>query len=90
MTVVYISLIISIIILTIYFVIKSINFRKFLTGAFFVSGGIQLYLAFAKVSIPVLGTNIVQRAELGYVRGILHLILCLVCFYFGFIKKPKQ
>jgi len=50
----------------------------------------QLYLAFAKVSIPVLGTDIVQTSELGYARGVLHLVLCLFCFYFGFIKKPKQ
>ncbi len=72
-----------------YFVIKSVDFRKFLAGAFFVSGGIQLYLAFAKVSIPVLGTNIVQNPDLGYFRGTLHLVLCFVCFYFGFIRKPK-
>lgn len=90
MTAIYIILILSIILLTIYFVIKSVDFRKFLAGAFFVSGGIQLYLAVAKVSVPVLGTAIVQNAELGYTRGVLHLVLCLVCFYFGFIKKPKQ
>jgi hypothetical protein len=90
MTAIYIILIISIILLTIYFVIKSIDFRKFLTGAFFVSGGIQIYLAFAKVSIPVLGTDIVQNSELGYARGVLHLVLCLICFYFGFIKQPKR
>jgi hypothetical protein len=90
MTAIYTIIILSIIILTIYYVIKSVDFRKFLTGAFFVSGGIQLYLAFAKVSIPVLGTDIVQNSELGYARGILHLILCLVCFYFGFIKKLKN
>ena len=90
MTAILIILVLSIIILTIYFVIKSVDFRKFLTGAFFVSGGIQLYLAFAKVSIPVLGTDIVQASELGYARGVLHLVLCVVCFYFGFIKKSKQ
>jgi uncharacterized membrane protein len=90
MTAIYILLILCILIVTIYFAIKSVDFRKFLSGAFFVSGGVQLYLAFAKVSIPVLGTDVVQHAELGYARGILHLILCLVCFYFGFIKKPKQ
>jgi hypothetical protein len=87
---IYIILILSVIALAIYFVIKSVDFRKFLTGAFFVSAGIQLYLAYAKVSIPVLGTDIVQNSELGYTRGALHLVLCLVCFYFGFIKKPKQ
>ena len=90
MIVFYILLILSIIILTAYFVIKSVDFRKFLAGAFFVSGGIQLYLAFAKISIPVVGTNIIQTAELGYVRGTLHLVLFALCFYFGFIKKPKQ
>jgi hypothetical protein len=90
MIVIYIILILSVIALAIYFVIKSVDFRKFLTGAFFVSAGIQLYLAYAKVSIPVLGTDIIQNSELGYTRGVLHLLLCLVCFYFGFIKKPKQ
>jgi hypothetical protein len=90
MIAIYIILILSIILLTIYFVIKSVDFRKFLTGAFFVSGGIQLYLAFAKVSIPILGTDLVQNPELGYARGSLHLVLCLICLYFGFIKKSKQ
>lgn len=90
MTAIYIILILSIILLTVYFIIISVDFRKFLTGAFFVSGGIQLYLAFAKVSIPVLGTDIVQNSELGYVRGTLHLALCLICFYFGFIKNKKK
>ena len=90
MTAIYLILILSFIALAIYFVIKSVDFRKFLTGAFFVSAGIQLYLAYAKVSIPVLGTDIVQNSELGYARGALHLVLCLVCFYFGFIKKSKQ
>jgi len=90
MSAIYIILIISIIALTLYFVIKSVEFRKFLTGAFFVSAGIQLYLAYAKVSIPVLGTDIVQTSELGYTRGVLHLALCLLCFYFGFIKKAKK
>jgi len=90
MTVFYIVLILSILLLTIYFVIKSVDFRKFLTGAFFVSGGVQLYLAFVNVSIPVLGTEIVQTSETGYIRGVLHLVLCLVCFYLGFIKKTKK
>jgi multisubunit Na+/H+ antiporter MnhC subunit len=89
MKLLYILLILSVIILTIYFVIKSRDFRKFLAGAFFVSGGIQLYLAVANVSIPVLGTDIVQGAELGYARGAFHLMLFLVFLYFGFIKKPK-
>ena len=76
MTAIYIVLILSAIVLTAYFVIKRVDFRKFLAGAFFVSGGIQLYLAYAKVSIPVLGTAIVQNSEIGYARGSMHLILC--------------
>ena len=87
MNAISIILILSIIVLTIYFVIKSVDFRKFLTGAFFVSGGIQLYLAYAKVSIPLIGSEIVQNSEVGYIRGVVHLILCLICFYFGFIRK---
>jgi hypothetical protein len=90
MTAIFVLLILAIILLVVYFFMKSVDFRKFLTGAFFVSGGIQLYLAYAKVSIPVLGTDIVQTSQLGYARGVLHLVLCLICFYFGFIKKPKQ
>ncbi len=90
MNILYGIIILLVILVTGYFVIKSVDFRKFLAGAFFVSGGIQLYLAFAKVSIPVLGTNIMQNPDLGYFRGTLHLVLCLVCFYFGFIRKPKK
>lgn len=90
MTILLIAPILVLILLTGYFAIKSVEFRKFLTGAFFVSGGVQIYLAFAKVSIPVLGTNIVQDSNLGYTRGVLHMILCSVCFYFGFIKNSKN
>ena len=90
MTAIYIILILLVITSSIYFVIKSLDFRKFLTGAFFVSAGIQIYLAYAKVSIPLLGTDIVQTSDVGYTRGVLHLVLCLVCFYFGFIKKTRQ
>jgi hypothetical protein len=71
MTALYIILVLSMIALTLYFVIKSVDFRKFLTGAFFVSAGVQLYLAYAKVSIPVVGTDIVQTSEVGYTRGII-------------------
>lgn len=86
---IYTLAILSITILTIYFGIKSIDFRKFLAGAFFVSAGIQLYLAYANVPIPLVGTDLVQTSEVGYTRGALHFVLFLVCFYFGFIKKSK-
>jgi hypothetical protein len=75
---------------TIYFAIKSRGFRKFLCGAFFVSGGIQLYLYFAQVSVPLLGTDFVQTPSLSGVRSIIHFILFFITLYFGFIRKPKD
>jgi hypothetical protein len=75
-------------VLTIYYVRKSIEFRKFLCGAFFVSGGIQLYLSLANVSIPLLGTDLIQTPETGLIRCIPHFIFSILSFYFGFIKKP--
>lgn len=76
-------------ILTIYYIRKSVEFRKFLAGAFFVSGGIQLYLSLANVSIPLLGTNFIQTPEIGAIRCIPHFVFSILCFYFGFIKKNK-
>jgi hypothetical protein len=75
---------------TLYFAIRSREFRKFLAGAFFVSGGMQFYFYLANVSIPLLGTSIVQTPGLSGVRSILHFIFFLLTFYFGFIKKPKH
>jgi hypothetical protein len=75
---------------TLYFAIRSREFRKFLAGAFFVSGGMQFYFYLANVSVPLVGTSIVQTPELSGVRSILHFILFLVTFYFGFIRKPKD
>jgi hypothetical protein len=65
------------------------EFRKFLAGAFFVSWGIQLYLYFAKVSVPLLGTNFVFTPEVSGVRSIPHFIFFVLCLYFGFFSKPK-
>jgi hypothetical protein len=65
------------------------EFRKFLAGAFFVSWGIQLYLYFAKVSVPLLGTNLVFTPEISGARSIPHFIFFLICLYFGFFSKPK-
>jgi hypothetical protein len=75
---------------TLYFAWRSREFRKFLADAFFVSGGIQFYLYLAKVSVPLLGTNLVLTPEISGWRSIVHFILFGLCFYFGFIKKPKS
>lgn len=64
--------------------------RKFLAGAFLVSGGIQLYLYAAGVSVPFLGTDLVQTPEVGALRGTVHLALFVVCFVTGFFHKPQR
>src|SRR5262245_42913922 len=75
---------------TLYFAIRSREFRKFLAGAFFVSGGMQFYFYLANVSVPLAGTGIVQTPELSGVRSILHFIFFLVTFYFGFISVLRS
>ena len=75
---------------TIYLAYRFREFRKFLAGAFFVSWGIQLYLYFAKVSVPLLGTNFVLTPEISGVRSIPHFIFFLLCLYFGFFSSQKD
>src|SRR5215467_3419639 len=74
----------------VYLAVRSRDVRKFLAGAFFVSGGIQFYLYLAKVSVPLLGTSYVQTPELSGVRSILHFIFFLLTFYYSFIRKEKS
>jgi hypothetical protein len=61
----------------------------FLAGAFFVSSGILFYLYLANVSVPLLGTGFVETPGISGGRSIVHFILFLVCFYFGFVSKPR-
>jgi hypothetical protein len=74
---------------TIYFAVRSRDFRKFLAGAFFVSAGIQLYLFIVRVSVPLIGTSFVQTPELSAIRSSIHFVLFLITLYFGYIWKPK-
>ena len=74
---------------TIYLAYRFREYRKFLAGAFFVSWGIQLYLYFANVSVPLLGTDIVLTPEINAARSIPHFIFFLLCLYFGFFSRPK-
>jgi hypothetical protein len=62
---------------------------KFLAGAFFVNAGILFYLYLVHVSVPILGTNIVQTPEISGARSIVHAVLFLTFFYLGFIRKWK-
>jgi uncharacterized protein (DUF486 family) len=75
---------------TIYFAWRSRDVRKFLAGAFFVSGGMQFYFYIIDVSMPLLGTSIVQTPGLSGVRAIVHLCLFLICFYSGFVSTPAD
>ena len=75
---------------SLYWAWRSRDFRKFLAGAFFVSSGILFYLYLADVSVPLLGTGFVESPELSAGRSIVHFILFLLCFYFGFVWKPKS
>jgi hypothetical protein len=43
-----------------YFAIRSREFRKFLAGAFFVSSGMQFYFYLTNISMPLIGTSLVQ------------------------------
>lgn len=74
-------------VVSIYAAVKSREARIFLAGAFFVSSGIQFYLYFARVPVPLLGTHFIQRPVLSAVRGIVHFILFIICTYFGFAKR---
>ena len=74
---------------TLYFAWLSREFRKFLAGAFFVSAGVQFYLYLAKVSVPLLGTNLVVTPEVNGLRSIVHFVLFGLCLYFGFYQKAE-
>jgi hypothetical protein len=74
---------------TIYLAYRFREYRKFLAGAFFVSWGILLYLYFANVSVPLLGTDLVLTPEISGARSIPHFIFFLLCLYFGFFWKRK-
>ena len=74
---------------SLYFAWRNRDFRKFLAGAFFVSSGILFYLYLANGSVPLLGTSFVETPQISGGRSIVHFILFLLCFYFGFVSKPK-
>jgi hypothetical protein len=75
---------------TLYVAIRSRECRKFLAGAFFVSGGMQFYFYLANVSVPLLGTNLIQTPELSAIRSILLFMFFLLTFHFGFIRTPRN
>src|SRR4029453_8932980 len=88
-----VALLIALVVLglpTLYSAWRSREFRKFLTGAFFVSAGVQFYLYLAGVSIPLLGNVFVQTPELSAIRASVHFVLFVITFYFGFLRRPRE
>jgi hypothetical protein len=73
--------------IALYFAYRSRDFRKFLAGAFFVSSGLQFYFYQVDLTVPFYSTGLEQSPEVSLVRGCIHFILFLLCFYFGFIRK---
>jgi hypothetical protein len=86
----YIALAIILAGVSIYFASKNKEFVKFLAGAFFVSSGMMIYFYFAKVFVPLLGTNFIETPEISLTRGIVHFLLFATCLYYGFFKKEKE
>ncbi len=87
---IYIGIAVLLALGSLYFAWRSIDFRKFLAGAFFVSSGTLFYFYLAEVSVPLLATDFVETPAISGGRSILHFVLFLLCFYFGFLKKPKE
>jgi hypothetical protein len=79
---------------TLYVAIKYREARKFLAGAFLVSSGILWYLWVTGISLPIVlpyaGTISIEPPAISGQRAIVHFVLFLLCFYFGFFSKPKR
>ncbi len=77
-----------------YVAVKYREARKFLAGAFFVSSGMLWYLWLTGISLPIVlpyaGTVSVETPDISGQRAIVHFILFLLCFYFGFFHKRKD
>jgi len=58
---------------------------KFLSGAFFVSAGTNVYFYFTNTAVPFLEYTIAP--ELLGLRSVVHFALFLIVFYYGFVKK---
>lgn len=61
---------------------------KFLSGAFFVSAGVLFYLSMVDVSVPVGGFMVSPKID--GMRSIVHSVLFVATFWFGFIRKPRR
>ena len=72
---------------SLYLAWRNRDVRKFLAGAFLVSSGIVLSL-----SRQCFGASFGDRfcrPQISGGRSIVHFILFLLCFYFGFVREAK-
>lgn len=60
---------------------------KFLSGAFFVSAGVNAYFYFTHLAVPFL--DFIISPELLGLRSVIHFALFLICFYLGFIRTKS-
>ncbi|MCE3280707.1 MAG: hypothetical protein K0S44_2898 [Bacteroidetes bacterium] len=61
---------------------------KFLSGAFFVQCGVNIWMYYHSIPAPLLGMEI-SPDVLG-IRGLIFGVLFILTFYFGFLKQNKQ
>jgi hypothetical protein len=61
---------------------------KFLSGAFFVTAGASWYFSWLGMSVPFPFFGIsAMTPDFLFFRGFIHLALCVITFYFGFVRK---
>ena len=73
-----------------YFPVRSREFRKFLAGAFFVSAGTQLYFYLENISVPVMGTSLLQTPAMSGVRSLIHFVLFLTSDLLQIERRPYK
>jgi hypothetical protein len=61
---------------------------KFLSGAFFVQCGVNLWMYYHSIPAPLLGREI-PPGVLG-IRGLIYGLLFVLTFYYGFLKQENK
>ena len=74
---------------SLYLAWRSIDFRKFLAGAFSSRPESLAYLALADVPVPLLGTGFVETPPISAARAVVHFALFLICLYSGFFRDSR-
>lgn len=75
--------------LTLWFAFRSVTFAAFLCGGFFVSSGTLLYLGIARISVPLIGTNLVLSPRAHLARAGIHGLLFFVCLVSVIVRRRR-